>query len=208
MTSHNYGDLLELNDDSNYCRHFRMPLNFYDIDNYLSKPNLDKITRLVFLDIDGVLNFEGKNTSLESLQDFKWSCSFNSNEHDKYLGIFPDLVAILNKLHSKYPDIRYVLSSTWRSNYYGTIKYLKLQGFTGSIISRTKHRNEGIPYIRSEEIKDWLSYYNYTNDYIVIDDDDECLVFDNKLMHTDFSTGITTEIIDRAIDYFFNPPQS
>ena len=81
MTSDSRGDLLELDYDSTYCRHFRMPLNFYDLDDYLFKPNLDEITRLVFLDIDGVLNFEADATSLESLQYYRWSCSFNANDH-------------------------------------------------------------------------------------------------------------------------------
>lgn len=206
MTNTSHNDLLKLGDDSTYCRHFRMPLNFYDVDDYLFKSNLDKITRLVFLDIDGVLNFEADNSLPQSLDSCKWSCSFNANDEDKYNGIFPDLVKILNKLHLKYPDIRYVLSSTWRSHYYGTIEYLKLQGFTGSVISRTRRRNEGTPYIRSEEIKDWLTYHNYTNSYIVIDDDDECVVFGKQLIHTNYKVGITNELVDSAINYFASLP--
>jgi hypothetical protein len=197
MTNSSSSHLSEIN----YCRHFQMPLNFYDSDDYLNKPNLAKITRLVFLDIDGVLNFEGTNVDA-----LNWTCSFNANQDDKYPGIFPDLVSVLNRLHSTYPDVRYVLSSTWRSNYYGTIEYLKLQGFTGSIISRTKQRSEGSFFVRSEEIKDWVSYCNYTGNYIVIDDDDECLVFGNQLIHSNYKTGITSDLIDSAINYFANLP--
>lgn len=144
------------------------------------------MTKILFLDVDGVLN------------SAKWFRNPRSNEDD-YLGlrsIDPACVSRLKKILS-FTGAKVVLSSTWRLEE-SFVKTLEDAGIP--IEGRT-------PYIRSnhrgEEIAAWLTGRDGIScDYIVIDDDDDA--GDHELtrdyfIQTTFATGLQDSHVQAAI---------
>jgi len=79
-------------------------------------------------------------------------------------------IAVLNKL-VEVTDAKVVISSAWRTFYTEAqlVKHMKTFGFTGEVIGMTPHKLS--LYWRDEEINLWMVYNNYTDDYIVLDDE-------------------------------------
>ena len=138
--------------------------------------------RVIFLDIDGVLN----NSSTEE-------------RFEGYIGISPVLVAIFNKLIQE-TNARVVLSSTWRldANWRETMARHKIKCvFLGATPHLYKPGGEYIP--RGEEIKKWLddnSQYQVTN-YAILDDDSDMLE-GQPLFKTSWKEGLTPEIAEKV----------
>jgi hypothetical protein len=111
--------------------------------------------RIVFLDIDGVLNnsawFASRKEDGNPLRDFD-----------------PKLVKRLNRITSK-TQASIVVSSSWRISYDWPIllKMLCIVGIEAPIIGKTE---DLWPSPRGEEISDWLSQNSVTA-YVVLDDD-------------------------------------
>ena len=144
-----------------------------------------KDLNLLFLDIDGVLNYltqDGNNS---------YNGRFRTGEE-----IEPKLVKKLNKIFEEIPNLKIVISSSWRGSMKRTIWALRFAGFEyiENIISRTssgyavtekRYKDKLInlepPYTvlnngRGEQILKWLidnpGVSKKLNDFVILDDED------------------------------------
>ena len=154
-------------------------------------------TKIIFLDIDGVLNSQLFYTSGRASE------RRIKIEND----IDPVSVGFLNTL-IKDTGAKVVVSSTWRLG--RTIQELQSilehNGFVGEVIGKTDSLR-GEHCLRGNEILKWIkdneaiigcSYSDYTN-YVIIDDDSDMLYWQrNNLFLTDGYCGITPNLAYRA----------
>ena len=150
---------------------------------------------IIFLDIDGVLN------SVQSA--IYW--------HRKKMDLritesCPICVSNLNYLIEKLPDIKFVITSTWRYN--NTLKQLCniFQGwgfFVRNNIIGVTPRVEGAD--RGKEIKKWLDEASgnvLVKSYLIIDDDFDMGELSSHLIKVDNRVGLTIVNVQEIIDYF------
>jgi hypothetical protein len=138
---------------------------------------------IVFLDVDGVLN---NKSFLLKRSDFEESSEFN-----------PDNVKLLNKL-LKETNASVVISSSWRIGHslYWLQTMLEKVGFEyperiiGATISDTKSQ-------RGDEIDMWLRQL-HIDAFVILDDDDDMSVVKDKLVQTNFETGLSEEHVEAA----------
>lgn len=170
--------------------------------------------KIVFLDIDGVICTE--NSFRKSIAD--WS-GLDVNDQDlfknyekacKNIGFFPSFGMehwpfdknALKNIHelARIPDVRFVISSTWRVG--RTVNQLKelftMKGMNIRIVDRTPsghHLLRG----RGDEIKYWLDATNNKNfevsSFVIIDDDVYDIInkFPDNTVQTNFNDGFTEE---------------
>lgn len=125
--------------------------------------------KIIFLDIDGVLNWRGTD---------------RRHDVDGFIGLDPANVAAFNRVVAAHPDAKIVISSSWRhcspfqkayQDFEGLKKVLYSRGLNGDIIGHTpiffSHRARG------DEIRAWLTEFRETHkdpfEYVVLDDDRE-----------------------------------
>lgn len=143
-------------------------------------------TRIIFLDIDGVLNSNNFYVEFYKKHDRKEI----SNDID------PKAVEIFDKL-CKDIDAKVVISSTWRIG--NTIESMQKMfdnlGCTFKIIGATPKINYSM--CRGLEIQEWISknidYRNFPYDnYVILDDDSDFFIHQAKhFFQTDNFVGIT-----------------
>lgn len=159
--------------------------------------------RLVFLDIDGVLNSNESRLAGRRI-DFE----------GRSISIDPLAVGRLNRL--ALPGVDFVLSSTWRHMGLGTVQsLLATAGFVGRLIDATPLRVPGLgdPYsihadhragrgvstTRGQEIAAWLdANFGWTDAIAILDDDTDMDPVAEWLVLTDFSVGLQDEHVDAA----------
>lgn len=103
--------------------------------------------KVLFLDIDGVLNWRG-----------------TADRIDNYIGLCPVRIARLNKILEAVPGTKIVISSTWRhcfqssaySDFPGLVKLLKARGLNkdAEVLGPTPKRFSYVP--RGGEIRMWI----------------------------------------------------
>ena len=136
----------------------------------------NKEVKVIFLDIDGVLN---------SAQD-RFSYTI---ETDKHLQLLKQLV---NKTNAKI-----VLSSSWRlvdSCLFQVIK--RLEDFNMKLFDVIWKRMSGP---RGEEIREWLSRHDVESFVILDDEADMCEFKETNLVQTDPMVGLVKKDVDKAI---------
>lgn len=154
--------------------------------------------RVIFLDIDGVLNCQ----------------LFYTNRPIEKRGTYPlseictERISWLNELCSSI-GAKVVISSTWRHSGLDYCRnVLKECGASFEIIDITPTINNGV---RGVEILQWIKdneelvglYYKY-KDYVIIDDDSDMLLWQyNHFFQTDNFSGLTPTICHK-IKLFFN----
>jgi len=152
------------------------------------------ITKIIFLDIDGVLNNQ------------LWYVATKGERADPVTGkrimddIDPGSVEFLNMLIEK-TGAKVVVSSTWRLG--KTVEELQeilnRNGFKGEVIGKTENlRGTGI--VRGNEIFHWIETneniigcdsYKYNN-YVILDDDSDMLLWQkDNFINTDPYCGLT-----------------
>lgn len=149
--------------------------------------------KVIFLDIDGVLN----DHSVAATRGIS-----------QYCGIQSDKVALLNQITDK-TGAKLVISSAWRYMVHG--KAMTLQGFeymmithglSGEIIGLTREDEKFDT--RKHQILDWLinsGSYVGLNEYVILDDLDlELSDFGNRFIQTDGTVGLTQKEVDRAVE--------
>lgn len=132
--------------------------------------------KIIFLDIDGVLN-----------------CHTTRERDGGYVGIDSRLVAILNRILEE-TGAYIVISSTWRKfeNWEKSVE----AGGIRKVIGSTP-RLDG--KIRGEEVKAWLVEGHVSvSEYAVLDDDSDFLD-GQPLFKTENRRGLTPEIADAVI---------
>lgn len=139
-------------------------------------------TKLVFLDIDGVLNSR------------RSTYAFSSTHR-----LDPVAMSLLNEL-LRITGADVVISSTWRlgrtlDQLFATLTH---EGFAGNIIGKTPHLGD----FRGQEIDQWLETYKWDHndpDYkYVIFDDDRDFRLGQPLIWVDNKYGLTHAHVHRA----------
>lgn len=143
-------------------------------------------TKIIFLDIDGVLR---------TIKDTKFNkkCIENINE----------LVKITNS--------KVVITSTWRLN--GMDFIMGNVGiYVNEIIDRTPYiisNHEDVEIPRGLEIKKWIqdytNMYQYVESYVIIDDCDDILYSQkDRFIHVDQTKGFDKKSLKKAIEILNN----
>jgi len=154
--------------------------------------------KIVFLDIDGVLNHQEFYRAKRAAGTDK-----TSREIDD---IDPSKVALLNKLHLE-TNCEFVISSTWRLGRTpeDLQKILDHHGFTGKVVDVTPRGKCGH---RGCEIQEWLQHHRaftgaWSSDYkeyVILDDDSDMLMWQmGNYINVDQEVGITNTTIYKAI---------
>lgn len=159
--------------------------------------------KIIFLDIDGVLNSEKLILKLSKNNIKEYSDSGVYNFLDE------NIIDDLSKFCKKY-KIYIVITSSWRHFYFDdTIKdltknkYKKLHPLIPYIIGQTprlykEKENGGSEQLcRGEEIKYYIDTYNIKN-YVILDDDSDMLEEQmTHFIHIDNYTGLTNNNINQ-----------
>lgn len=137
--------------------------------------------KVLFLDIDGVLNVFGKED------------------------IIPSTIPHLNRILEA-TNCKVVISSDWRCAVHSG--QVTLKGFEWmlathgvknlDIIGVTRPQAAGYD-LRGHQIKDWLTDHSDVTEYVVLDDMDERVMEGLSLAKTDSLVGLTSEIADEVI---------
>jgi hypothetical protein len=156
--------------------------------------------KIVFLDIDGVLNTGGYVGPEEKVFETKWM-------NHQLRALNPTLVPMLNRIEADF-----VLSSSWRYSFKDDLgpmlRLLRQRGFTGNLIGRTplgserklkyKPANPRFDHPRGHEIMEWMSF-NPTLKFAILDDEADMDKLVPFLVRTSFKVGLTPEHVDRVI---------
>ena len=132
--------------------------------------------KLLFLDIDGVLNWGGTTHMLGVGHP-------HNNAGQGCIGLCPERIARLNKIFAAHPDVKVVISSTWRHSWiYGVYEsfdelkeLLKKHGITQEIVGRTRSYFSSIS--RGEEVREYVETFEERHPgekleaFVALDDD-------------------------------------
>lgn len=156
-------------------------------------PYKGKEMNVIFLDIDGVLN---------------WARSFGQPTKHSVWVIDPELVARLNRILESVDNLTIVLSSSWRyavaKNQIDLNQLLREQGYNGpQIIERTvldSEIGEDGFVERGNEIQMWLDQHPEVERFVILDDDDDMGHLKPNLVQTSFENGgLTDEHVNEII---------
>ena len=156
--------------------------------------------RIIFLDIDGVLN--------SSQSAAYWYRLYKRGLNPipgAFMRVCPIAYSNLLTILEKCPDVRIVLSSTWRihEDYKEKLRDADVDpDVLGKIIDRTPiHLSSG----RGNEINQWLENHPEVDDFIIIDDDSfdmQPYKEDKRFINTSTALGLTYFEVERIIKYF------
>lgn len=152
------------------------------------------ITKILFLDVDGVLN------------------DVATLEADGVTDMHPAFVRNLGRILQE-TECRIVVSSAWRLGGIGpTSDFQKalmcactgkdrFTKVTNALAGRTPHLPDGH---RGSEIKEWIEKYDFKGTFVIVDDEGDMQPYTDRLVKTLFSgpegkTGLTTAHADRII---------
>lgn len=160
-----------------------------------------KFSKILFLDIDGVLNSYG---SAEFYHHFG---PFLGKEINLDLPVFryhgdlcPIAVALLENLCHKVPDMKIVVSSVHRYN--KTPEELRAIFHPLEISKRIIGKTPDIDlHQRGAEIKAWLDQFP-TEQYAILDDEDDMGPVKDALIQTSAETGLTFKDTMRVIKLY------
>lgn len=157
--------------------------------------------KIIFLDIDGVLNYTNWYVS-ERYQNMQYD---ENNELEIDPACAERIINICNET-----DAKIVITSDWRLSWYGTILRLGRGGIPESyILDKTPERiwlkllgnkNVNIDISRGAEINDWLEFNPECTNYVIIDDRTDFKENQNdNFVHINPMYGITDEDMNKAI---------
>ena len=150
--------------------------------------------KVVFLDIDGVLN---------SHQSAK-----RGLHKGGLLTLDPEAVERLNRLVREVPEVKFVLSSTWRLyQCREDFDVFTAVGFEGEFVGRTPALRKEllgspivIQQIRGAEIAAWLEEHPEVERYVILDDDSDMGPLLRDLIQTcSWKGGLQDEHVEEAI---------
>jgi hypothetical protein len=150
--------------------------------------------KLIFLDIDGVLN------SGRWLASIPYKLLREQDPHvDRWVHMLdPAAVRLLNQIVER-TGASIVVSSSWRYalDFERLVQVLRAGGVCGEIIGSTP----GGKGIRGLEIEDWLNLSHLSYDaFLILDDDSDMEPLAHRLVKTTFSDGLRREHVERAVE--------
>lgn len=164
---------------------------------------MKQMIKIIFLDIDGVLNCEDtfieqrveydkdREAYIKKLQDRNF---MEDSDIDK------KLVNELNKI-IRATGAKIVVSSSWRiGRTVDELRHLlKRNGCIGEVIDRTGRSSHGI---RGLEIQEWLDNYTkcHIENFIILDDDADMEHLHSFLIRHNFKYGLTPKLRNIAIN--------
>lgn len=147
--------------------------------------------KVIFLDIDGVLNSMAYVNKMGPLFDLP------ENQMD------PTLIARLNKLTDA-TGAKLVISSTWRLPFIKGHKLDMLKecmasyGITGEVIDMTGDKVFAINNRRGKEIQEWIDdHYKEVDRFVIVDDDSDMGKLRRFLVKTNFDDGLQDTHLDQ-----------
>lgn len=168
---------------------------------------MDTKTKLIFLDVDGVLNHELYYVEKDQQQRAD-EIGYPQSEFD------PATIELLNSV-VKQTGADVVISSCWRNNKTvdELIELFKSVGFTGNIIGKTPNlslndcftkKRTHLSTPRGCEIAEYIqANYGYNADikYVILDDDSDMLLWQQKnFIHVDSYAGLTETHVSAIIE--------
>ena len=172
-----------------------------------------ELQRYLFLDIDGVLN---------TIRYSNYLIDNDEDEVDEDGALFdPEAVNNLACIIEKVPDVKIIISSTWRlKGWEWMLRLWKKRKLPGAIYSFTpvlevvcfadeinrKDSTSVYPYgTRALEVNEWLRLYasqnSLTYKYVILDDVNDFLVMQQgNAIITDPDFGITKENVVKALE--------
>lgn len=150
--------------------------------------------KLIFLDIDGVLN-SGRWLASETYQRMRDDEPVSDRWEDM---LDPDAVRMLNQI-VEHTGGSIVVSSSWRYalDFDQLVQVLRAGGVRGGIIGSTPG-GEGI---RGREIEDWLDLSHLPYEaFVILDDDSDMEPFQDRLIRTTFADGLQQEHVELAVE--------
>lgn len=177
--------------------------------------------KIIFLDIDGVLNVEVYITAFwEICKRINLSRPESTSlrmdaMRDEYGNLFCPLACRRLAWVTEITGAKIVISSTWRMNGLSEMQEMwKHRELPGEVIDvtpihRTRRTNDNLSFSerceRGNEIKEWLSKHPEVESYVIFDDDNDMLPeqMDN-FIQTDEVYGITLKDAERAINILNN----
>jgi hypothetical protein len=176
--------------------------------------------KVIFLDIDGVLNVEVYMTAFWdickriNLSRTEASSLRMDALRDDYGNLFCPLACRRLAWIISITDAKIVISSTWRMNGLSEMQAMwKHRDLPGEVIDITpihinKRENDKSFSERLErggEIKEWLSLHPEVESYVIFDDDNDMLPEQmNNFIQTDEVYGITMKDAEKAIEILNN----
>lgn len=152
--------------------------------------------KVVFLDVDGVLN------------SMEWATKvMNEQGVDVFYRdmLDPDAIACLKKIVDE-TGARIVVSSTWRL-IRKAMDALRLQLSEAglNICSVTPDINENIDDRRGQEIASWISEHEDVEGFVILDDDSDMGSLMPHLVKTSFHDGLLSCHVEPAIQILNQP---
>lgn len=156
--------------------------------------------KVIFLDIDGVLNNGRWNNQQVARRVEQGDFEFRS-EADM---ICPEAVQHLNRIIEATGAL-VVISSSWRGCFPMPLIEVSLRdrGFKGAVIGCTGMNgvHEGMTQKRGEEIMDWVKAVGHVESFVAIDDEtnDEMEACGDSFVKTHYATGLLDTHVKKAI---------
>ena len=152
--------------------------------------------RVIFLDIDGVLN---SSKFLDGVGNVSLGSAYFDRKAVKVLNKIVDLTGAV-----------IVISSSWRRIFsLSTLKrFLKESGFKGKVIGKTPAKSHDI---RGLEIKEWLDRPENESivSFAILDDDSNGIEnLRDHFVQTDWETGLQSEHAELAVRMLMNGSQN
>jgi hypothetical protein len=165
--------------------------------------------KVIFLDIDGVLNVESYLSAVVDVCK-REGLDFNKHIRDEYGDLFcPLTVRYLNWIIESC-DAKIVISSTWRMSGLTVMKEMwKYRELPGEIIGITPVTRSFKPSDlsfkeqaeRGNEIKQYLQEHKEITNYVIIDDDDDFLQEqEGNFIQTFHQYGLTNIVAEKCIE--------
>lgn len=149
--------------------------------------------KVIFLDIDGVLNsHEFFERTKENRDGF-----YDPSDGETWLAMLDEAcVARLERLVAEH-DAKVVISSSWRCvlEHDEIERLLRVKGFTGKVIGATTKSYGLVPdrdTVRGDQIQHWLNA-NPVDSYVILDDNSDMAHLEPRLVLTKWATGIKDE---------------
>jgi len=164
--------------------------------------------RVIFLDIDGVLNSEAYALKLEEKHRLLGHTTCDCFQ--LYTHIDPEAVARLNRLVVE-TSAKIVISSTWRKRFdpLEMQSMLREHGLVADVIGATTdgHKDPEMVEVhghleriyRGHEIDLWLRNHPEVERFVILDDDSDMVMHKNRLVQTDCEEGLLDDHVELAI---------
>lgn len=143
--------------------------------------------RVIFLDVDGVLNCRNR-----------WESLPQANSRSIGSKVDPDAVIRLRAILEA-TGAKIVVSSTWRHFFMRELtEFLHHHGVNRDlVVGQTPYCSSGH---RGEEIQRWLTEHPEVNSFVILDDDSDVEPFEDRLVQTTWEYGLLDGHVPVAID--------